>query len=332
MRITLITVCYNSAEVIRTALESVLRQTWPEIEYLVIDGGSTDGTQEILREYEKKFIRSFVRDCMSENADACADLQRWQSGKKALRQFIWVSEPDQGMYDAINKGIRMATGEVIGILNADDALADDGVIERVAEAFGECGNALMPDCVNVGDRDGEESENKAIRHSGIQAVKSHEYPDVIYGDIRFVANRKDVGLDGLRTERTVRYYSARRWRPWMLRWGFMPPHPSVYIRRECFERLGDYALDYQIAADYALLVRFLRRAGLRAQYLPLCMVVMRMGGKSTRGWRSNLKLNQEIVRGNREAGYFCCLPMLLPKYAFKVWEFLGPRGKGFKRG
>lgn len=342
MRITLITVCYNSAEVIRTALESVLRQTWPEIEYLVIDGGSTDGTQEILREYEKKFIRSFVRDCMSENADACADLQRWQSGKKALRQFIWVSEPDQGMYDAINKGIRMATGEVVGILNADDALADDGVIARVAVVFwGEVtanpanlSNGEIP--LNSGTLKPAPQARLNLgtfEPAAFAAIEPGRRPvDVVYGDIRFVANRKDVGLDGLRTERTVRYYSAQGWRPWMLRWGFMPPHPSVYIRRECFERLGDYALDYQIAADYALLVRFLRRAGLRAQYLPLCMVVMRMGGKSTRGWRSNLKLNQEIVRGNREAGYFCCLPMLLPKYAFKVWEFLGPRVRGFKRG
>lgn len=293
MTITLITACYNSAPVIRTALESVLKQNWADLEYLVIDGGSTDDSVEIIREAEPRF-----------------------GGR-----MRWVSERDRGMYDAINKGIRMATGEVIGILNADDVLSDDRVIERVASEFGKCVNALMPDCVNVGDRD----ENKAFRHSGIQAVNSHEYPDVIYGDIRFVANRRDAGLDEVRTEKTVRYYSARNWRPWMLQWGFMPPHPSVYIRRACFERLGGYALDYKIAADYALLIRFLRKAHLSAQYIPMCFVDMRVGGKSTKNWKSNLILNKEIVRGNRSAGYFCCLPMLLPKYAFKVWEFIGPR-------
>lgn len=111
----------------------------------------------------------------------------------------------------------------------------------------------------------------------------------------------------------------------MLQWGFMPPHPSVYIRRGCFQRLGVYATDYAIAADYALLIRFLHRARLRSYYLPICFVDMRTGGKSTRSWRSNWVLNREIVRGNREAGYFCCLPMLVPKYLFKVLEFVVPR-------
>jgi len=207
-----------------------------------------------------------------------------------------VSEPDRGMYDAINKGIRKATGEVVGILNADDVLADDRVLERVAEALG-------------------------------RSARTNELPQAIYGDIRFVADRRGVGLEELRAEPTVRYYSSRHWRPWMLQWGFMPPHPSVYIRRTCFEQLGDYSLDYQIAADYALLVRFLRKARLSCRYVPMCFVDMRVGGKSTKNWRSNVLLNQEIVRGNREAGYFCCLPMLLPKYAFKVWEFVVPRVK-----
>jgi glycosyltransferase involved in cell wall biosynthesis len=285
MTITLITVCYNSRTVIRTAMESVLRQTWPDIEYWMIDGGSTDGTVDVIREYEPKF-----------------------NGR-----MHWVSEKDRGMYDAINKGIRMATGEVVGILNADDVLAADDVIERVAGAFGECGN------------DGVRGDNKAIRHSGNKAMFPLGQLDAIYGDIRFVANRSGADVDALRGEPTVRYYSARHWRPWMLQWGFMPPHPSVYIRRSCFEKWGHYGLDYSIAADYALLVRFLRKAKLQSRYVPLCFVDMRMGGKSTKSWRSNWVLNCEIVRGNREAGYFCCMPMLVPKYAFKIWEFIGPR-------
>ena len=351
MKISLITVCYNSAAVIRTALESVLRQTWPEVEYWVVDGGSTDGTLEIIREYEPKF-----------------------GGR-----MRWVSEPDRGMYDAINKGIRLATGEVVGILNADDVLADDRVLERVA-GYCDHGVVAMASVKTgagragaraghaIGISRGESPEEGADDHGvvsmasvktgvgragaraghamGISRGESPEIgpddhgvvamasvktgagragADVLYGDIRFVADRRGIGLDALRAEPTVRYYSSRHWRPWMLQWGFMPPHPSVYIRRECFERLGDYALDYRIAADYALLVRFLRKARLNCRYVPMCFVDMRVGGMSTKNWRSNLLLNQEIVRGNREAGYFCCLPMLLPKYAFKVWEFVLPR-------
>lgn len=294
MTISLITACFNSETTIRTALESVLRQTWRDIEYIVADGGSTDGTVGIIEAFAAEF------------------------GKR-LR---WVSERDGGMYDAINKGIRMATGDVVGILNADDVLSDDHVIERVAEAFGGRSEVLKFESSVVVEN---ETGNPILGTRRAGTGTHEQFPEVIYGDIRFVADRRDAEVGELRNEATVRYYSARHWRPWMLQWGFMPPHPSVYIRRECFERLGDYALDYEIAADYALLIRFLRNAKLRSGYLPMCFVDMRVGGMSTKNWRSNLLLNREIVRGNREAGYFCCLPMLAPKYAFKVWEFVGPR-------
>ena len=273
-------------------MESVLRQTWPDIEYLVVDGESTDGTVEIIQEYEPRFAG----------------------------RLRWISERDCGMYDAINKGIRMATGEVVGILNADDVMASDHMIEQVVSAFSVNSNPLT---VGRGTLIKEGEPRLAVAGSPHHA----DVPDAVYGDIRFVANRRDVGLDELRAEKTVRYYSAQNWRPWMLQWGFMPPHPSVYIRRASFVRLGGYSLEYNIAADYALIIRFFRQAQLSCRYVPMCFVDMRMGGKSTKSWRSNLLLNQEIVRGNREAGYFCCLPMLLPKYAFKVFEFVGPRIK-----
>ncbi len=253
MKISVVTVCYNSVHFIRYAMESVLVQTYPLVEYLVIDGGSEDGTVEIIREFEPRF-----------------------GGR-----MRWVSERDAGMYDAINKGIRMATGDVVGILNADDFFEDERVIATVAGAF----------------------------QSDVDAV---------YADVRF------VGKDALK--KTLRYYSAKHWKPWMLRWGFMPPHPSVYIRRELFDQMGYYKTDYHIAADYELLIRYLWKAGIRLVYLPKCFVTMRMGGRSTKDWRSNLLLNREIVRGNRENGVYTNLAMLLPKYAFKIWEFVGRRG------
>lgn len=276
MKISIITVCHNSVGTLATAIESVFGQTYQDIEYIVVDGGSTDGTVDILRKYAGR--SSKVLKCESPKVG------------DASRQFAWISEPDEGMYDAINKGIRMATGDVVGILNADDVLSADDVIEKVAQVF--WGSASV---------------------------------DAIYGDIRFVANRQGLALAGIRAEKTKRYYSSHHWRLWMLQWGFMPPHPSVYIRKECFSRLGDYALNYRIAADNELLIRFLRKARLHCVYVPTCFVDMRLGGMSTKNWRSNVLLNQEIVRGNRENGYFCCLLMMMPKYFFKIWEYVLPR-------
>jgi glycosyltransferase involved in cell wall biosynthesis len=251
-------------------MESVLSQRGVDVEYLIIDGGSTDSTVDIIKEFE---VRSL----------------EWRSGGVGNTfEFKWLSEKDRGMYDAINKGIKMATGDAIGILNADDVLESPNTLAHVVECF---------NCVERAER-----------------------LDAVYADIRFVK-------DDLET--TVRYYSAKHWKPWMLQWGKMPPHPSVYIRRELFEKYGLYKLGYDIAADYELLIRYLRMAKLKTKYLNESLVRMRMGGKSTRGWKSFVTLNKEIVRGNRENGYLCCFPMLLPKYLFKIFEFILPKF-GFK--
>ena len=247
MKISIITACYNSVDVIRHAMDSVLAQSWGELEYIVVDGGSSDGTVDVIQEYEPKF-------------------------KGRMR---WISEADQGLYDALNKGIRMAGGEVVGILNGDDFFRHARVVESVAQAF-----------------------NPEI--------------DATYADIRFVK--------GAKLDQVTRYYSARRWKPWMLRWGYMPPHPSFYCRRAKFEQLGYYKLDYKIAADYELLIRFLWKGGLRARYINDALIDMRLGGLSTKGVASTITLNREIVRGNRENGVYTNMLMLCPKYLFKVWE------------
>ena len=104
----------------------------------------------------------------------------------------------------------------------------------------------------------------------------------------------------------------------MHNWGYMPPHPSVYIRRELFDRLGGYRLGYRISADFELMVRFFCRNGVKAHYLPRCVVKMTPGGLSTSGLRAMVRLNCENVRANRENGYFACFPMMLPKYFYKV--------------
>ena len=283
MKISLITACYNSAATIRTAIESVLGQKGVAVEYVVVDGGSDDGTVDIIKEFADKTLNSQLSTLNF--------------------TFRWISERDRGMYDAINKGIKMSTGDVVGILNADDMLELPDTLANVVATFDPSKQTTL-------------NSQLATHNSATPPLSHSSTIDCVYADIRFV--KSDL-------ETTVRYYSAKHWKPWMFQWGKMPPHPSVYIKRELFEKFGLYKLGYDIAADYELLVRYLRKAKITARYIDGSLVRMRMGGKSTRGWRSNLKLNQEIVRANRENGYFCCLPMLLPKYLFKIFEFILPK-------
>lgn len=273
MKVTLITVCFNSAATLSTAIDSVLSQKGVDIEYIIVDGGSTDETVEIIKEYAEKTLNSQL---LTPNFT-----------------FRWLSESDRGMYDAINKGIKMATGDVVGILNADDVLASDDTLAHIVSAFNTDSCALTPDPSRV---------------------------DAVYADIRFVKEGETV--EAVRKAETVRYCSAKRWRPWMFRFAAMVPHPSFYVRRECFERLGGYSLDYRICADFELELRYLYLAKLKAAYLPECVVVMRMGGMSTAGWRSNIVINREDLRALRAHGIWSCMPLIYLKYLFKIWGFV----------
>ncbi len=252
MKVSIITVTYNSAATIADCIASVNEQTYPDIEHLVIDGASTDNTLEIIRNTPNRISQL-------------------------------VSEPDKGIYDAMNKGIRLATGDVIGILNSDDFYTSNDVITRIVSVF------------------------------------EKEPVDGVYGDICFV---KPENLN-----KVVRYYSASWFRPALFRFGFMPPHPSVYIRRTCFQELGLYKEDYRIAADYELLIRFLKVNRLKTRYLNFCVVTMRTGGDSTKNLKSNWILNKEIVRGNRENGIYTNMFILMFKYVFKISGVLFPNRK-----
>ena len=281
MKVTLITVCFNSAATLSTAIDSVLSQKGVDVEYIVVDGGSKDGTVEIIKEYAEKTLNSQL---LTPNFT-----------------FRWLSESDQGMYDAINKGIKMATGDVVGILNADDILASDDTLAHIVAHF-------------------EERQTVENRSDLISTVSNNKCIDALYADIRFV--KEGDSVEALRTARTVRYCSAAKWRPWMFRFAAMVPHPSFYVRRECFERLGGYSLDYRICADFELELRYLYFAKLKAAYLPECVVVMRMGGMSTAGWRSNIVINREDLRALRSHGIWSCLPLIYLKYLFKIWGFV----------
>ena len=222
MKVSLITACYNSAKTIETAMESVLAQKGVDIEYIIVDGGSKDGTVDIIKEFASRSVRPASPGCLV---------------------IKWISEPDRGMYDAINKGIKMATGDIVGILNADDVLSSDDTLAHIAAHFEEC----------------QTVEN---RSDLISTVSNNKRIDALYADIRFVKEGESVAA--LREAPTVRYCSAKRWRPWMFRFAAMVPHPSFYVRRECFERLGGYSLDYRICADFELELRYLYLAKLKA--------------------------------------------------------------------
>jgi len=268
MKISIITACFSSNATIKDALESVRRQRLPpgvELEHLVVDGGSTDGTVELIREFADRQV------------------EEKDGGGQRCFSFRWSSEPDHGMYDAINKGIRMATGDVIGICNADDVLAEDDTIARVADAFGEV--------------------------------------DAVYADIRFVRSSA-CGLDLLRKAPTARYCTGRFFRNWMFRFATFPAHPSTFIRKEFFEKYGFYSLDYKICADFELMLRFFYKNGIRARYLPICTHVMRLGGLSTGGFRSNIQINREDLRALKANGVRSCLPLIYLKYLAKIWGFV----------
>jgi glycosyltransferase involved in cell wall biosynthesis len=245
MKISIITVCYNSERFIEDAINSVADQDYDKIEHIVIDGGSKDGTFSLLKKNEQKISH-------------------------------WISEPDSGIYDAMNKGLRLATGEVIGILNSDDFYYDKSILSSVAAAF---------------------------RESDVDAV---------FGDLIFI--------DPDRPERTVRTYSSARWKPTKFARGYMPAHPTFFVRAKYYQQYGLFETDYQIAADYEMLIRLLYVARLRYKYLPRTMVKMRKGGVSSNGIMSNIILNREIVRACRKHGIRTGAWKIYPKYFNKVFE------------
>ncbi len=250
MKISLLTVSYNSAETIRDTIHSVQSQDYENIEYIIVDGNSTDGTVEIIKEHEKVVAK-------------------------------WISEPDKGIYEAMNKAIKMATGEVVGILNSDDFYSSTTIVSQIAAAF----------------------EDQSV--------------DAVFGDLVFV--------DPNNLNKVVRTYSSAKWRPEKFAKGFMPAHPTFYVRRKFYDQIGLFKTDYKIAADYELLIRFLYVHRLKYKYLPLNMVTMRRGGVSSNGIRSNIILNNEIIRGCRENGINTNVFKIYPKYFVKLFELFNPR-------
>ncbi|MFT6908432.1 MAG: glycosyltransferase involved in cell wall biosynthesis [Oleiphilaceae bacterium] len=248
MKISVITVCFNSEKTIEDTIKSVQSQTYPDIEYVVIDGGSRDRTNEIIERYS---------DIVS----------------------IHVSEADEGLYDAMNKGIQKATGDVIGILNSDDFYENPSVITEVISQF-------------------------------ISKPES----SLVFGDVVFV--------EPSNIEKIVRYYDSRKFKAWKLRFGWMPPHTASFIKRSAYKQVGNYSLDYRIAADYELFVRMLMVHKLSYTRMNKVLVRMSVGGLSTSGIKSSLLLNSEIVKACKCNGIYTNLFLVLLKIPLKLLERL----------
>jgi len=219
MKISIITVCFNSSKTIEKTLQSVKNQIYSNIEYIIVDGNSKDGTKKIIDSY-KEIISKYV------------------------------SEKDKGLYDAINKGIELATGDIIGILNSDDIFTDNFVLEKIAKFH---------------------LDNRI---------------DASVGNItQFNKNKK-----------IIRKYSAKNWHPDKLKIGFMPPHPSIFFKRDLFERYGNYQLDFVSGADYELIIRFFLKNKITWKFSNITTTSMLIGGISSSGYKSYKLISREIKK------------------------------------
>lgn len=227
LTISVVTAVYNRADTIGQALDVVQAQTWPHIEYIVIDGGSTDGTLQILNDR---------REMIS----------------------LLISEPDDGIYDALNKGLSRSTGDIIGLMHSDDFYADERVLERVAEAFAD------------------------------------PVVDAVYGDLDYVA--KD------NSSRIIRRWCSGAYSRNKLAWGWMPPHPTLYLRRRVIDEWGVFDTRFRIAADYDAMLRYLAQGKIRLAYIPEVLVKMRVGGESNRSLSRILLKSREDYAALRHNG------------------------------
>ena len=220
MKITIITATYNSAATVRDTLASVQSQSYPDIEHLIIDGASSDATLSIVREFN--------------HVAACH------------------SQKDRGIYDAMNRGISYATGDIVGILNSDDVYVNNTTIASVIQVFAETG------------------------------------ADAVYGDLNYVQ------ADDL--NKVVRRWRAGAFDSQSFKWGWMPPHPSFFVKRELYEKFGKFNLEFRSAADYELMLRMAHKHQISCAYLPQVLVKMRIGGVSNASFKNRIRANREDLR------------------------------------
>ena len=218
LRISVVTATRNSACLLDDCLASIAQQTYPYLEHLIVDGASTDGTINLINRHIDQIA-------------------------------TFVSEPDTGIYDALNKGIQLATGDVVGFLHSDDIYASTTVLARVAEAFDD--------------------------------------PTIcaVYGDLDYVSKHDN--------ELFIRRWKSSPFHAKDLGWGWMPAHPTLYVRKEWYLHIGGFDTNYQISADYHCILKFFMHSNFKASYIPEVFVKMRTGGASNKSFFAILKKTKE---------------------------------------
>lgn len=236
MKVSIITVCYNSEKTIRDTIQSVVSQKYPNIEYIIVDGVSKDGTVSIV-----------------------------QSFKDRISHFI--SEPDNGIYDAMNKGIALATGDIVGFLNSDDMYVDSDVVDTVTKQFG------------------------------------NDRCDAVYGGLVYV-HPKDL-------RKVFRVWKSGPFHRFSFLFGWMPPHPSFFVKREIFQKYGMFNTKLKLASDYEMMLRLLYKHQIAASYVPKVLVRMRLGGISNASIFNRIRAHREDREAWRLNG--------LRPYIFTIW-------------
>lgn len=245
--VSIITTVLNNKKTIESAIRSVLSQSYEKLEYIIIDGGSTDGTLDVINKYEDK-IAGFI------------------------------SEPDGGIYDGMNKGIGLANGEVIGMLNSDDVYASNEIVKTVVETMQE------------------------------------RNTDVCWGDL--------VYADAKNLNKVIRYWKSSEYKEGNFKRGWMPPHPTFFVRKRVYEKYGAFNLDFTIAADYEIMLRFLERYKIKSAYISQTMVKMRIGGRSNKSISNIVKANMQCYRAWKANGLVICPLRVLLKPLSKIPQFI----------
>ncbi len=243
--VSIITVAYNSCSTIDRTIQSVKSQTYQNIEYIVIDGKSTDRTMDVVLQYP--FITKAI------------------------------SEHDDGIYDAMNKGLAFANGKIIAFLNADDYYLNNHVVQKVVDVF------LSADI------------------------------DAVFGDVGYFSSKNNKKL--------FRRYSSKIFTSKLLKKGFMPAHPTLFLRKEIFDRYGKFDASYEIAGDFDFIARIFKSNTLKYRYLEEIFVMMQSGGVSTQGLKSTITLNKEIMLSCKKNGIKTSWITLLSRYPYKFMEF-----------
>ncbi len=251
MKVSIVTATYNSGRTVRDTVESVLKQTYTDYEYIIKDGGSKDNTIEICKEYESKF-----------------------KGKMKI-----LSSPDKGIYDAMNQGFQAATGDVLMLINSDDLFARNDALELVVKTF-----------------------------------ETHLDTDGVYADLYYVSQNN--------TDNIVRVWKTGEQKP--MRRGWLPAHPTFYVKREIYEKYGCFNLSYPLAADFELMLRFIEGHRIKLTYLPQYLVKMRLGGATSKNIQNIYRQDVETIRAFKENGLSGGNIMYL------IWRYI-PKFKQFFR-